>query len=353
MKKKYSSDPFQVTLLVLCAVLFFLVFFVLSGGVRFLYSFFNSSPARSYEFILPLSEHSAMTPFDFDSSKDSYTGSILHSPFAGADDIREELFLRKLYTYSTNSSLSHMQGACTDGTYLWFGWETPRMIMKMHILTRKVTAVSYDESSWVYGHINDMTYNPKTNELLISAYYPGNPSTFGNLAILDADTLNLKQMISVQKNDRVLAFSGIAYDRLHDCYILASAGNNYDFLDSSFQWYDSVHVTRYEDDTLQGIETDGRYIYRCLWRESEKNLISVYDLSGSFVRFTEIPISGYDTELQDLMYDWEGNWYINTADYDRITELAGCSLYYVGMQSSADYNEVDRFFSFLETALPQ
>ncbi|MBQ9662841.1 MAG: hypothetical protein IJV40_06790 [Oscillospiraceae bacterium] len=347
MKKKLGLDSIEYVLLTICTILLMMILFVLFGGARILYSRLTSGPeaqmnaaaiafARSHE-------HGKSIPADL-----KY---IPPSPFARVDDLLGEILLSEIYAYQTDSGQSHMQGACTDGTSLWFGWDNPHMIMKIQLLTGEVTSVSYDERAWIFGHINDMTYNPNTDELVICSYVSEKPATYGNLAVLDADTLNCKQRITVRKDGKMLPFFGIAFDRLHNHYILAGAENSYHFLDSGFQWLNTIYVKRYESDTRQGLETDGSYIFHSLWHNFESNLISVYDMKGNFVRFVDVPLSGYETELQDIMYDWHGNWYINTADYDREKNLAGCSLYQAYMQSSVDLDQVQKFQALLQKFL--
>ena len=338
----------EIAVVLLCTVLMLLVLFVVFGGARYLYTNVipNHASRRSPSPAEISDAYHALISYREDPAR-----YIVPSPFSGSDDLLEKASLYQIYTEKTDSSYSHMQGACTDGKYLWIGWSVPKMIMKIRLLTNEIETFRYTDETWAFGHINDMTYNPNTNELLVCAYWQDEPETAGNLAILDADTLDLKRVVSVHKNQKPLAFHGIAYDRLHDRYILATSGTTYDLIDSSFHYLDTIKVTRHENDTLQGIETDGTYLYRSLWGDFEKNRISVYDLDGNFIRLVNVPLSGYETELQDILYDWNGNWYINTADYDRTEELAGASIYYLGLQNSVDYEKVMQFQSALKMIL--
>lgn len=343
------SDPYARAVFILCAVLFCLILFILLGGARALYAI--SSPPSSPEVEIQVEDLAQSAEIIPESAPELYTNGILLSPISGSEDLRDAVYMRKLYSAWTKDGTSHMQGACTDGTTIWVGWSEPYVLMKIHIITRKVELYRYSDSDWPFGHINDMTYNPNTNRLYIVSYFSDVPSTYGNLAVVDPETFEVEKMLTLRKDKKAYSFHGIAYDRLHNQYILTSAGDQYDFWDADFNYLKSVSVTRYESDTLQGIETDGSYIYRGLWRNFEKNTIAVYDYNGNSLRLIDVPISGDETEFQDIMYDWNGNWYINTADYDAEKNLAGCSFYYIGMQDAVNYEHVEQFQAMLEDFL--
>lgn len=344
------KDRYIPAVLTLCALMILFILFVLFGGVRALYAVVQSSHVNTLT-DSDAQEGSSSAIIIPDSAQDSIQRGYMISPIRSTNDLRDEVFLHKLYSGWTKSDENHMQGACTDGTTIWVGWSVPHLLMKFDISTRKINIFRYKDDEWVFGHINDMTYNPNTNKLYIASYDLNDSKTSGNLAVLDASTLEYEETLSLTHQGERLSFHGIAYDRIHDQYILATSGEQYTFLDSNFQFVNSISVMRYESDTLQGIETDGEHIFRCLWRDNDRNLISVYDLSGAFLRLIEVPVSGKDTELQDIMYDWKGNWYINTADYDRRNNLAGASFYYVGLLNGIDYHRAEQFLSMIQNFL--
>ena len=280
-----------------------------------------------------------------------FQDGILLSPLRSADDLLDEPYSFVFFSMTMNSKVSRaqMQGACTDGNFIWLGWSKPYKITKIHIPTGKVLSKTYTEAEWQFGHINDMTYNPRTNQLLVVSYDSSDYSTSGNLAVLDADTLAFEKMVYLKNKDSMLAIHGIAYDRLHNRYVAAARegrGSRYVLLDENLQYIDTILTTRQENYIIQGIETDGNLIYRALWNENESCHIAVYDYEGNFVKLMNLSIAGSEQELEDIMYDWHGNWFINLSDHANYTD--GYAVHYIGMQHGVDYSQVEKYFSLLQ-----
>ena len=276
---------------------------------------------------------------------------FLLTPFRSSDDYRDELYTYEIYRENAGNGETHMQGACTDGTYIWVGWSNPCMLIKMCILTREITRIQYAPDDWPYGHFNDITYYPAANELFVVAR-TDEKTNGGKIVVLDAESLKPKSSFTLRQDGKELAVSGIAYDRLNDFFIFVNRNSGgtgkvvFSFFDSSFHFIRSVVTERREAFSHpQGIETDGKYIYRSLWNYFDRNAISVYDFSGNFVKLIDVPISGNGAELQDIMYDWNGSWYINTADYH--DEIAGSTFYYAGLQETADYSQMERLLTWI------
>ena len=343
------KDPFIKALLVLCIVLSAVILFVLFGGVRFIYSTLGSPMvAKSLaqeNYLAARAQHSGW--------RGTSEGEIMTTAISDSSDLREELFSHLVYSSGTGG-ISCIQGACTDGTYIWAGWSEPYMLMKLHILTRKAEIKLFDESDWHYGHMNDMTYNPETGKLYISSYGTGS-GTSGDIAVVDADTLQYESTIHLTRDGKTVPLHGIAYDRIHRCFITTSSGSRYDFFDQDFQYLKSISTQRFESDVLQGIETDGAYIYRSLFNRGGVNdHIAVYDMEGNFVKLVNVPAFDVTTELEDIMYDWKGNWYINTIDSpDTLGIYTEYSCSYIGMLSAVDYSQMDRLLSMLEGIFSQ
>ena len=258
---------------------------------------------------------------------------------ASARSFPETAFVYPIYSVRTevNGVRHQIQGACTDGRYIWGGWNKRRIITRLDITTGELQTREFTEEEWVCGHINDMTYNPNTNLLYVVSYDPDDFSTRGNIVMLDPITLEYRGVIRLRHDEEMIPINSLTYDRLHDRYIVSltgDAGKNYVLLDSDFRYVGALVLEREEVFTLQGIETDGKYLYRSLWGKNSSNYITVYDMDGRFLAQIDIGISGSDMELEDIMYDWNGAWYLNCAHRDG----TGGSFFYTQLVPDEDHS---------------
>ena len=245
-------------------------------------------------------------------------------PAARAASVRsypETAFVYPVYSVRTevNGVRHQMQGACTDGRYIWGGWNNRRIITRLDITTMELQTREFTEEEWVCGHINDMAYNPNTNLLYVVGYDTNDFSTRGNIAMFDPITLEYRGMIRLRHDGEMIPINALTYDRINDRYIVSrpgEAGNNYVFLDADFRYVGELLLERDEVFTIQGIETDGKYLYRSLWDRNSSNYITVYDMGGRFLAQIDTGVSGKDMELEDIMYDWNGTWLLNYAFRD-------------------------------------
>ena len=226
-------------------------------------------------------------------------------------------FVCKLYSVSTavNGVRHQMQGACTDGRYIWGGWNNRRIITRLDTTTWELQTREFSEEEWVCGHINDMAYNPNTNRVYIVGYDPNDYSTRGNIAVFDPITLEFETMIRLQyKNGDMIPINTMVYDRSRDQYIVSlagKAGKDNVILDGHFNYVGTLTLERAETLTLQGFDTDGVYLYRTIWDSGKGNFITVYDMDGRFLGQIDTGVSDKSMELEDIMYDWNGAWYLN------------------------------------------
>lgn len=220
--------------------------------------------------------------------------------------LRDSAYLNQLLSESGGT----MQGACTDGEYIYYVYYNTNIIKKYNIKTGEVTSASY--TSGLYGHANDMTYNPNTGRIYLTVM-----DSEAHIAVINPSTLEqIEQFVLYGENGAVQPCHGIAYDRIHDRYVVANAttitgtyGQRYTLYDSSFHYVRTIVMPAPETWTIQGIETDGFYIYRALWDDTnDTNYVKVYDYDGNYVK----TISVHDSaELETIMQDWNGNWYCN------------------------------------------
>ena len=203
-----------------------------------------------------------------------------------------------------------MQGACTDGEYIYYVYYSTNTIKKYNIKTGEVTSNTY--TSGLYGHANDMTYNPNTNRIYLTVMDDG-----GHIAVINPSTLEqVEQFVLYGEGGAVQPCHGIAYDRIHNRYVVANAtttegtyGQRYSVFDGTFNYVKTIVMPNPETYTIQGIETDGFFIYRALWDDdNDTNYINVYDYDGAYIKTIKVENSN---ELETVTHDWNGNWYCN------------------------------------------
>lgn len=258
----------------------------------------------------------------FDSS-DSIKASLSNS-------LRTEAYLKQLLSESSGT----MQGGCTDGAYIYYVYYNTNVLKKYNLATGEVTSHSY--SSGLYGHANDMTYNPNTNRIYITVMDDG-----AHIAVVNPSTLEQESTVVIHGEGGIVQPNhGIAYDRIHNRYIIANAttitgtyGQRYTLVDSNFNYIKTIVMPQPETHTIQGIETDGYLIYRALWDNTNNtNYVSVYDYDGNFVSIIHIPNAN---ELETVMQDWQGNWFCN------FNKSAGGSLFICGLHKTP-YENIER-----------
>ncbi len=161
---------------------------------------------------------------------------------------------------------ANIQGGCEAKGYLYtcMVW-TPSdpakskcRIMKQDINTG--TVVGYSEAMEL-GHANDATYNPDENTILVS-FCDGTT----RMAILDADTLNLKEVITLEGH----VLCNIHYDPLKKIYVSVAyqceAVYVYDKDFKLINHFKGFMSNRYgRDYVMQGSITDGVYVYVIEW----------------------------------------------------------------------------------------
>jgi len=194
-----------------------------------------------------------------------------------------------------------MQGGCTDGTNIYYIITSANKLVKMDIATGTKTTVTY--AAGLYGHGNDMTYNPVTNKILIVTMADGvirivNPSTLADEG----------QLVPVDGAGSIVTSSGIAYDREHDHYILSS-GNTYTIFDGEWNFIKSFTYAIDSRWTYQGLETDGKNIFRPIWVSGTYECsILVLDMDGNLQTYIALPALA-SKEIETLANDWCGVWY--------------------------------------------
>ncbi|MBO5269479.1 MAG: hypothetical protein J6B77_01750 [Clostridia bacterium] len=167
------------------------------------------------------------------------------------------------------------QGSCTDGTYLYLMMnndKNPDYRSSLHKIDLKTGEVVKTVDGLQTGSTNDMTYNPKTNEIVIAT---DNPDKY-KVVILDAATLTVKATKTLD-----MKIYCIAYDAVRDGYYVGiCATYDFAFLDASFKKVGST-VTGYSTGyTKQAMDYDGQYLY---FLQSKSNALVVCTPDGSLI----------------------------------------------------------------------
>ena len=199
-----------------------------------------------------------------------------------------EIYTIKPHTDANGVNCTIIQGACTDGEYLYTclndGAKSGAIttIVKTELITGKVVA-KYEGLK--IDHANDLTYNPKTNEIIACHNSPNNQW----ISIFDAETMAFKETKKIRHN-----IYAIEYDEELDCYWVGIS-STYDFVsyDADLKKYGSVRKGYSNGFTKQGVDADDKYLYFVLYN---KNCIAVYTKDGEYVRQIDLPVSAGEPE---------------------------------------------------------
>lgn len=178
-------------------------------------------------------------------------------------------------TAPSGQKLSCVQGGCTDGKYMYAcilnaTEDDPScMILKYDLKTQNRVRISKELK---LDHANDMVYNPDEHILLVAHCNSGISPADGRISVFDPDTLELIKTIQLTEGSDI----SITYNRETKQYITVGLQNNYIYIyDSDFNlvrtitsfgickgMFDGKYCGDY---LMQGIETDGKYLYISGW----------------------------------------------------------------------------------------
>ena len=179
------------------------------------------------------------------------------------------------YTDSKGNLCKMTQSTCTDGTYIYMMLNNDKKasyvsaLIKIDIATGKVVATS---EGFETGITNDITYNPKTKQIIVVHNSP-EPK---KVTVIDAETMKYVET-------KTLAFNiyALAYDEVLDCYWAGlSGGYNFVRLDLNLEKVGETYTGYSSGYTKQGMDCDGKYLYFVL---SAKNSVAVYKTDGTFI----------------------------------------------------------------------
>ncbi len=192
--------------------------------------------------------------------------------------------------------LEHLQGGCTDGEYIYQGFILRDRVNNEKDNISKIVKIKPDfdphsqnvvltSGELALNHTNDLTYNARTNEIMVVHNNPNRT----RLSVLDADTLEFKRHVTIAPSIYSMTYS---YER--DVYAVGvSGGQNMVLMNSDLTKVIS-NVIRPASGatatmTTQGICSDDTFIFHTLWNSGgkvadyNKNVITVYDWYGNHV----------------------------------------------------------------------
>ncbi len=202
----------------------------------------------------------------------------------------------KLYNIAKpTDSIKTVQGGCSDGTYYYQAFiqkdtdsnekNNVVRIVKVELATGKRVLTSGDLD---LNHSNDITYNSKTNQLIVCHNNPYRTK----LSIINPETLEFIKDVTIEAS-----IYSIDYNEKHDMYVIGlSGGQTFRFLDADFKYVDNKIHTPTEQTkgyTTQGVACDDEYIYFVLYKQ---NVITVYDWDGEFVALIELDVGSVEPE---------------------------------------------------------
>ncbi len=138
-----------------------------------------------------------------------------------------------------------------------------------------------------YGHVNDITYNPKTNKLYVTPMYckekPNESGLDKNLIyVLNVSTFAKEGEIHVGTDNNNCVY-GITYDEVNNQYYIAMSGSKIATLNSSFEILSEFsliqHGVNSYENTFQCLEY---YDEKLFLLYSEK--IVVFDTEGNYLK---------------------------------------------------------------------
>lgn len=221
--------------------------------------------------------------------------------------------------------LPWVQGGCTDGKHLYEFMISPDslhcMIVKYDLATQEVIGYSSDLN---LGHANDGAYNPHNNTLAIVHCCDLLAPTSNLVYIVDADTLQLLKTIELPRMDIL----EITYDP-NGCRYITTSETEMVYWSEDFTLLDVKPVQTTHGWPTQGIECDGKYVYRLefyLEKDENENIldmrnnIHIHDIATG-QELALVPVNNF-RESENL-FIWNGKFYMSCNSLN----WQGCEVY--------------------------
>ncbi len=190
---------------------------------------------------------------------------------------------------------THLQGGGSDGEYIYQAFikkdSASNEVNNICTIVKvkpdfdpKGENVVLTSENLDLNHTNDITYNSKTHELVVSHNNPYRTK----LSVLDPDTLTVKRTLEIPQK-----IYAISYSPERDQFVVGCSGGQTmrmlsgDMTEMPEKVYQPTSET--EGMTTQGICSDDTFIYHTLWNTKgtsgnyNKNVVTVYDWYGNYV----------------------------------------------------------------------
>lgn len=193
------------------------------------------------------------------------------------------------------------QGACTDGTYIYFvnrnKNDNGSIVYKYDATTfKKVSQTALFDG----GHSNDMTYD-SLNDRIISLNGGVTSSLLKVVSIIDPKTMEVTTPYSI-----ATGLTAITYNAKTNRYAGRNGQNLY-IMDENFNTVSKGSRSDGSSLTSQGMGSDEDYFYFPM--SGSKNAILVYDWNFNFIRNIELDTSQESESLFKLGDDYYINFY--------------------------------------------
>lgn len=190
-----------------------------------------------------------------------------------------------------------LQGMCYGNGYFYYLlWHQSKDLCKVVRLKRDDMTTVKVSNPLPLNHGNDMTYNTRTNRLVVSNARPARK----RLTVINPNSLTIEQVkdISLPQNlpgidwDRINSkggyngFNNIAYNERYNQYVIQLyETRDFVFLDANFHPVRYVKPRRWDRQIYQGMDSFDNYIVVCnsIGRGVPENLLSVYDWNGNYL----------------------------------------------------------------------
>lgn len=195
----------------------------------------------------------------------------------------KNLNLTRIKSYSLESGYRNVQGGTITDKYIVLAemysddGKTALIVIDKNTLKKVKTITKYQ-----FNHANDMTFNKKTNKIIITA-----GAAYQKVFILNKDTFELEKTEITTRG-----YSSIGYDEKNDKYI-ARRGQKAYILNSKFKEESSFSISS-EDLTTQGFEVyNGKLYYTCY----EAGRVTTYQKKyANILKANENVVIVYDIE---------------------------------------------------------
>lgn len=248
------------------------------------------------------------------------TSASTLSSFALKDDIEVTRFLKGTVP---NNTIRVTQGFAADDNYFYIAFVSnddiytqKTIVQKYDIVTKKL--IKQVELGKI-GHSNSLTYNSKTNRIIISSGSDRAPFFIQLTTDLKFEkNLYIKDWRGVNKQSSV---GSLVYDKLRNRYITTNQGN-FGVLDGNMKWLSTINVNINNKGSVdksyipQAIYTDSSYIYDLHTNMTSVpyvNYLNVFSLTGNLMkRYTikQNKLIDKNVELEQMTQS-NGTYYIN------------------------------------------